>query len=62
MSANGGRSRIFCAHAVSPQNIERIAASLDNFKPQLLCAYPSALETLCRLLIERRHPLSIPRC
>src|SRR5687768_13090862 len=26
VSANGGRSRIFCAHAVSPQNIERIAA------------------------------------
>jgi phenylacetate-CoA ligase len=59
VSANGGRSRIFCAHAVSPQNIERIAASLGNFKPELLCAYPSALETLCRLLVERRHPLSI---
>jgi phenylacetate-CoA ligase len=59
VSANAGRSRIFCAHAVSPQNIERIAASLDHFKPQLLCAYPSALETLCRLLVERRHPLSI---
>lgn len=60
VSANGGRSRIFCAHAVSPQNIERIAAALDSFKPQMLCAYPSALETLCRLLVERRHPLSIP--
>lgn len=59
VSANAGRSRIFCAHAVSPQNIERIAASLDHFEPQLLCAYPSALETLCRLLVERRHPLSI---
>src|SRR5262245_561513 len=50
VSANGGRSRIFCAHAVSPKNIDRIAASLENFEPELLCAYPSALETLCRLL------------
>jgi phenylacetate-CoA ligase len=60
VSAQGGRSRIFCAHAVSPQNIERIAASLERFEPQLLCAYPSALEVLCRLLIERRHTLAIP--
>jgi phenylacetate-CoA ligase len=50
VSANGGRSRIFCARAVSAKNIERIADSLANFAPQLLCAYPSALEQLCRLL------------
>jgi phenylacetate-CoA ligase len=60
VTAQGGRSRIFCAHAVSPQNIERIAASLGSFAPDLLCAYPSALEVLCRLLVERRHPLTIP--
>jgi phenylacetate-CoA ligase len=59
VSANGGRSRIFCARAVSPKNIERIADSLERFAPQLLCAYPSALETLCRLLQERGRTLKV---
>lgn len=58
--ANGGRARIFCAHAVSPGNIERIAGSLAKFAPELLCAYPSALETLCRLLQESGRSLQVP--
>jgi phenylacetate-CoA ligase len=60
VSANGGRSRILCARAVSPKNIERIVASLRDFSPQLLCAYPSALETLCRLLQERGLEFKVP--
>lgn len=59
VSANGGRSRIFCAHAVSPKNIHRIADSLEKFAPQLLCAYPSALETLCKLLQESGRSLKV---
>jgi phenylacetate-CoA ligase len=53
VSANGGRSRIFCAHAVNEKNIDSITGSLEKFAPQLLCAYPSALEQLCRLLQQR---------
>jgi len=60
VSANGGRSRIFCARAVSAKNIDRIADSLEKFSPQLLCAYPSALETLCRLLLERGRIIKVP--
>jgi phenylacetate-CoA ligase len=60
VSANGGRSRIFCARAVSAKNIERIANSLESFAPQLLCAYPSALEQLCRLLQEHGRTLRVP--
>jgi phenylacetate-CoA ligase len=60
VSANGGRSRIFCARAVSAKNIDRIADSLEKFSPQLLCAYPSALETLCRLLLERGRSIKVP--
>jgi phenylacetate-CoA ligase len=59
VSANGGRSRIFCARAVSPKNIDRIADSLERFAPQLLAAYPSALESLCRLLQERGRTLKV---
>lgn len=60
VSANGGRSRIFCAHAVSPENCNNIADALERFAPDLVCAYPSALETLCRLLIERGRSLRVP--
>jgi phenylacetate-CoA ligase len=60
VSAHGGRSRIFCARAVTPKNIDGIADSLERFAPQLLCIYPSALEALCRLLQERGRTLRIP--
>jgi phenylacetate-CoA ligase len=60
VSANGGRTRVFCAHAVSPDNIARMADILERFSPQLLCAYPSALEALCRLLRDRGRKLAIP--
>lgn len=60
VSANGGRSRIFCARAVSPGNIDRIADALERFSPQLLYAYPGALEMLCRLLVKHGRTLHIP--
>ena len=60
VSANGGRVRIFCARAVSARNIERLADSLEKFSPELLCAYPSALETMCRMLQERGRVFRVP--
>jgi phenylacetate-CoA ligase len=60
LSANGGRSRIFCAHSVSHENIDRLADALERFAPQLLLAYPSALETLCRFLVERGRKVAVP--
>ncbi len=60
VSANGGRSRIFCARSVSPQNAARLADTLEKFAPQLLCAYPNALESLCRMLAEQGRKLRIP--
>jgi phenylacetate-CoA ligase len=60
VGANGGRSRIFCARSVSEQNVERLAASLEQFAPRMLCIYPSALEALCRLVQARGRSLRIP--
>jgi phenylacetate-CoA ligase len=60
VSANGGRSRIFCARSVSQQNFEHLADALEKFQPQLLCAYPNALESLCRMLAEQGRKLNIP--
>lgn len=59
VSANGGRARIFCAHAVTEKNIDGIVASLTKFAPNLICAYPSALEMLCRLLQQRGISLKV---
>ena len=59
ISADGGRQRLYCAHSVSPENIDRLADSLEKFAPQLMCIYPSALENLCRLLRERGRTLKI---
>jgi phenylacetate-CoA ligase len=60
VSANGGRARIFCAHSVSVENAARLIDALERFAPQLVCAYPSALEALCRLLVEQGRKLSVP--
>jgi phenylacetate-CoA ligase len=60
LSTNGGRSRVWSAHAVTPENVEKLADSLGRFAPELLCAYPGALEALCLLLAERGRGLTIP--
>ena len=59
-SSNGGRIMTMSANAVTHTSVERIAESLENFAPQLLCAYPSALETLARYLRDSGRRLSIP--
>ena len=45
------------ANAVTHASVEHIADALEKFGPQLLCAYPSALETLCALPARQRPPL-----
>ncbi len=57
---NAGRIMTMSANAVTHTSVEHIANSLEKFAPQLLCAYPSALETLCRYLRDSGRRLSIP--
>jgi phenylacetate-CoA ligase len=60
VSTNGGRSLVFSAHAVTPENFDRLVDALERFAPQLLCAYPGALEPLCRMMLERGRRLEVP--
>lgn len=60
VSANGGLARIFCAHSVSADNAHRLVDALERFAPELVVAYPSALEALCGLLRENGRTLEIP--
>lgn len=57
---NAGRIMTMSANAVTHTSVEHIADQLETFAPQLLCAYPSALETLCRYLRDSGRRLSIP--
>lgn len=57
---NAGRIMTMSANAVTHTSVEHIVGSLETFAPQLLCAYPSALETLCRYLRDSGRRLSIP--
>jgi len=57
---NAGRIMTMSANAVTHTSVEFIANSLESFAPQLLCAYPSALETLARYLRDSGRKLSIP--
>jgi len=57
---SNGRIMTMSANAVTHTSAEHIANSLEKFAPQLLCAYPSALETLTRYLRDNDRRLSIP--
>jgi len=57
---NAGRIMTMSANAVTHTSVEFIANSLESFAPQLLCAYPSALETLARYLRDNGRTLKIP--
>jgi phenylacetate-CoA ligase len=57
---NDGRVMTLSASAVTHTSVERIADTIEKFSPQLLCAYPSALETLTRFLHDNGRTLSVP--
>lgn len=57
---SNGRIMTMSANAVTHTSVEHIANELERFAPQLLCAYPSALETLARYLRDSGRRLSIP--
>jgi len=57
---SNGRIMTMSANAVTHTSVEHIANQLEKFGPELLCAYPTALETLARYLRDSGRRLSIP--
>ena len=57
---NGGRMLTMSANAVTHVSVENVVNSIEEFAPKLLCAYPTALETICRFLRDNDRTLSIP--
>src|SRR3954469_11968107 len=60
IKANGGRTLIFSSNVLNHETVRDYARALREFSPTLLCAYPTSLECLCRLLREHHEVLRIP--
>lgn len=60
IKANGGRSLIFSSNVLNHETVRDYAAALREFAPTLLCAYPTSLECLCRLLQQHGERVQIP--
>ncbi|GIV21193.1 MAG: capsular polysaccharide biosynthesis protein CapK [Armatimonadota bacterium] len=56
----GGRRMVMSSNHLSPQTIEAYHAALSAFAPECLMAYPTSLESLCRLLQATGKSLCIP--
>jgi phenylacetate-coenzyme A ligase PaaK-like adenylate-forming protein len=60
ISAAGGRRLVFSSNHLSAETVSAFVAALTRFEPHVLHAYPTTLESLCRLLGESGTSLSIP--
>ena len=57
---NGGRSMVFSSNMLGRETIVDYVRALQDFSPTMLCAYPTSLECLCRLIREHNLKLHIP--
>ena len=58
--ANGGRRLIFSSNHLDAQSVGHFAQALRRYAPDVIFAYPSVLESLCALLLERGERLRVP--
>jgi phenylacetate-CoA ligase len=60
MAVAGGRRLVFSSNHLGADTIAHFANALTTFGPDVLYAYPTVLESLCRLLRDSGHSVSIP--
>jgi phenylacetate-CoA ligase len=56
----GSNQLVFSSHHLNRQTLEHFARAAGEFAPEVLFAYPSALESLCALMLARGMQLRIP--
>jgi phenylacetate-CoA ligase len=54
---NGGRCMVFSSNVLMNETVRDYVRALEDFAPTVLCAYPTSLECLCRLM--RQHGLRV---
>lgn len=58
--AGGGQRLVFSSNHLEPDTVAHFVAALRRFAPQVLFAYPTALDSLCCLMLERGDELQVP--
>ncbi len=59
-SANGGRRLVFSSNHLDSQSVGHFVDALRRYSPDLILAYPTVLESLCSLMLQRGDRLQIP--
>jgi phenylacetate-CoA ligase len=57
----GGSRQLFSSNHLNATTLEAYARAVEDFRPDVLWAYPTALESLCLLLLRAGRKLSVPR-
>jgi phenylacetate-CoA ligase len=57
----GGRRLVFSSNHLNAATLEAYARAIAEFKPDVLWAYPTTLESLCLLLLRAGKRLPVPR-
>lgn len=58
---HGGQRLVMSPHHLSADTVAHYVDALRAFKPDLLWVYPTAIESLCRLVLAAGLKLSVPR-
>lgn len=58
--AQGGRRLVLSSNHLNARTLGHYLAELRRFAPEVLFAYPTSLESLCSLMLERGETLAIP--
>jgi phenylacetate-coenzyme A ligase PaaK-like adenylate-forming protein len=58
--AGGGRKLVFSSNHLDRRSLPHFLEALRGFGPHVLFAYPTVLDSLCSLMLERGESLAIP--
>jgi phenylacetate-CoA ligase len=58
---HGGQRLVLSAHHLCAESVADYVRALRAFQPDVLCVYPTALESLCRLVLDAGLELTVPR-
>ena len=61
ISVAGGRRLLLSSNHLNASTVDAYARAFEEFRPDVLWAYPTALESLCLLLLRAGRKLSVPR-
>jgi len=58
--ANGGQRLVFSSNHLDARSVGHFVDALRRYRPDVIFAYPTALESLCALMLQRGDRLQVP--